>query len=403
MKKVFGVIAAFFAFAFAASPANSQGLSMLHADGPNIVDSTGKTVVLRGVNLGGWLVEEMWMLPFETNPPAGSGLSKINDHVSLWNVVEQRFGEHGKERIRTAYRKSWITEADFQKMSGDGINCVRLPFLASLLDEPEGVAWLDRAVAWGGKYGIYVVLDLHGAPGGQNSEGHSGQEHLNQFFKDYKNVAAAVDLWKRIASRYKNSPVVAGYDLINEPTGTPNSDTLYVIQDRLYQAIRSVDSNHIVFIEDGYTGYQWMPYPKSCGWQNVAYSVHTYDFSAHNEDDQKSSISKLVDGLKTEREKRGVPYYVGEFGLEPGGKPETLKGVLELFKSSGISATMWTYKVGWAAGGRSLWGLYGFGSSIAPLDPFRDSEDILLSKCKGLSSTSQSEYSELGAAFRNAK
>jgi hypothetical protein len=288
-------------------------------------------------------------------------------------------------------------------MSGDGINCVRLPFLASLLDEPEGVAWLDRAVAWGGKYGIYVVLDLHGAPGGQNSEGHSGQEHLNQFFKDYKNVAAAVDLWKRIASRYKNSPVVAGYDLINEPTGTPNSDTLYVIQDRLYQAIRSVDSNHIVFIEDGYTGYQWMPYPKSCGWQNVAYSVHTYDFSAHNEDDQKSSISKLVDGLKTEREKRGVPYYVGEFGLEPGGKPETLKGVLELFKSSGISATMWTYKVGWAAGGRSLWGLYGFGSSIAPLDPFRDSEDILLSKCKGLSSTSQSEYSELGAAFRNAK
>ena len=45
---------------------------MLRAQGNKIVDVQGRPVTLRGVNLGGWLVEEVWMQPFVTKPPAGS-------------------------------------------------------------------------------------------------------------------------------------------------------------------------------------------------------------------------------------------------------------------------------------------------------------------------------------------
>ena len=56
----------------------------LHAEGTRIADQDGKPVILRGVNLGGWLVEEMWMMPFQTKPPAELRWPEVKDHVSLW-------------------------------------------------------------------------------------------------------------------------------------------------------------------------------------------------------------------------------------------------------------------------------------------------------------------------------
>ena len=74
---LYGALAALLATAqpvHAATPAPSapRPLTMLKAQGTSIVDGDGRKVTLRGFNLGGWLVEEMWMQPFVTTPPAGT-------------------------------------------------------------------------------------------------------------------------------------------------------------------------------------------------------------------------------------------------------------------------------------------------------------------------------------------
>ncbi|MGI4788761.1 MAG: glycoside hydrolase family 5 protein [Janthinobacterium lividum] len=368
----------------AAPAATGSVLPMLHAQGTNIVDSSGNTVTLTGINLGGWLVEEMWMQPFVTTPPSGSAFKPIKDHVSLWGTISDRFGAAGKTRVQTAFRQAWINESDFARIQAAGFNCVRLPFLASIVDEPGGLHWLDQAVAWAGAHKIYVILDLHGAPGSQSDQGHTGQADVNSFFKDPANISQAEAIWTQISRRYQNNPTVAGYDMLNEPTGTPNSDTLYVVQDRLYRAIRAGDSKHLIFIEDGYTGVQWMPFPAPSGWTNVAYSTHYYDFSAKTTEEQQKAFNDYLASNEKEQDRRQIPYYVGEYGLEPHGTAGTLSNAIQALKDKHISSSMWTYKVMWTGGGQSLWSLYSNAKPVTPLDPFQDSEGDLIRKCTQL-------------------
>ena len=198
---------------------------MLRAQGTKVVDGKGNVVLLRGVNLGGWLVEEMWMMPFVTKSEAGAegeAVEEVKDHVSLWRVIEGRLGKEAAVRVRTSLRNAWLNEGDFDRIKAAGLNCVRLPFLSSLMEEPGGVEWLDKAIGWAEKRGIYVILDMHGAPGCQSVDHHSGETGRNEFFKNSENVEKAAAVWKLLAARYKGRAAVAGYDLLNEPMGAPN-------------------------------------------------------------------------------------------------------------------------------------------------------------------------------------
>jgi len=385
---------------YAASPPSDMPL--LQASGTDIVDSTGKPLVLTGINLGGWLVEEPWMEPFVTNPPAGSAFAPIKDHVTLWGTVEQRFGVDGREKVRTAFRDAWITEADFKRMHDLGFNVVRLPFLASLVTEPNGFHWLDQAIAWASENHIYVILDMHGAPGSQSDQDHTGQEGLNQFFKDHSNVLKAEAVWTEIAARYHGNTAVAGYDMLNEPMGTPNSDTLYVIEDQLYRAIRAGDPTHLIFIEDGYTGVQWMPIPGPVGWTNVVYSTHYYNFTAKSAADQQGTLDSYTASVDKERQRRNIPFYVGEYCIEPNGTPDELTGFVQNLIAKHISSTIWTYKVSMTRGGQSFWGLYSNANAIAPLDFYTDSEADLMTKCNEIRTENLDLNSNEQAAFQKA-
>lgn len=381
---------------------SAQALPLLHAQGTNIVDASGHVVTLQGINLGGWLVEEMWMQPFVTKPPAGAAFPPIKDHVSLWTTVEKRFGVDGKNQVQTAFRNAWISEGDFKRIHAAGFNCVRLPFLASIVSEPGGLHWLDQAVAWAGQNQIYVILDMHGAPGGQSDQGHTGQADVNAFFRDPANITQTEAVWTQIARRYRSNPVVAGYDMLNEPTGTPNSDTLYVVQDRLYRAIRAGDPEHLIFMEDGYTGIQWMPFPGPAGWNNIVYSVHYYDFNAKSADDQQKSVSAFVDTAQKEQARRSVPFYIGEYGLEPHGTSAILLGLVQSLAAKHLSSSMWTYKVAWTGGGQSLWSLYSNVNPITPLDPFTDTEAELIQKCGQFRTDQIQENPNVASAFQPA-
>jgi hypothetical protein len=357
----------------------SAALPWLRAGGMHIVDDNGRSVQLHGINIGGWLVEEMWMMPFETKEPP-AGMAKIIDHVTLWRCWNQRFGEAKAAELRTKFRDAWLNEADFDRMQSAGFNCVRLPFLSSLLDEPEGWSWLDRAVGWAGRRRIYVVLDMHGAPGSQNKDQTTGEAGRNALFKDPANVGKAISLWQAIAKRYRDNPAVAGFDLLNEPMGAPSQARLQEVHNQLYKAIRQVDERHIIFVEDGYRGIKSMPRPAGVGWQNVVLSLHYYRFHAKSPADQEQGlIDYFTDVVKTQPT-LGAPLFIGEFNQEPWGNEQARAHFAQLCRLHDWSWSFWCYKTVMPGGHPSSWGWYSNGASTQMIDPYRDSYDEIVAK-----------------------
>jgi hypothetical protein len=356
-------------------------LPWLKVKGMEIVDAKGSPVILRGPNLGGWFVEEIWMMPFVADPPAGSDMKKIVDHHTLWTTIEQRLGKPAMMRIRTAFRENWITEADFARIKAAGFNHVRLPFLYDLFDEPGGWAWIDRAIGWAAKHELYVVLDLHGAPGGQSDDHHTGFKGVNKLFYDEQKVEETKQLWRRIAMRYHNRSTVAAYDLLNEPMGAPDQNSLWRVQGELYKAIRSVDDRHAIIFEDGYKGLQDMPIPAEVGWNNVIASRHHYIFDAKSTQRQIDGGREFIKWVKGHRDRVGVPLYVGEFNQEPWGTPQSLAQFTREMEAEGFSWSIWSYKKVVAGGTRSMWGMYRNPKPVEPIDAFRDTEQQMIDKC----------------------
>jgi hypothetical protein len=357
-------------------------LPWLSARGTDLVDAAGHKVVLRGVSLGGWLVEEIWMQPIVGEPPAGSDLPPVRDHVSLDAVLRKRLGEPALRRMKSALREAWVDESDFDRVRAAGFNHVRVPFLYDLLEEPDGLAWLDRANDWAAKRGLYVILDLHGAPGRQSKEHHTGESDKNLLFKDPVHVAHTERVWREVARRYRDRPEVAGYDLLNEPMGAPDVKALYAAQTRLYRAIRDVDARHVILIEDGYTGLDHMPAPAGAGWKNVMASPHHYAFNSKSEEDQLKGGRGHVDYLRRHQQRLRCPLYVGEFNQEPHGTPQSMAAFTKELDAGGFSWAIWTYKVVFTKGTRSMWGVYRNPAPIDPLNPYLDSEEQWVAKCK---------------------
>ena len=374
-------------------------LSWLKVQDAKIVDETGREIVLSGVNLGAWLVEEPWMMPYETKAPDAE-FTDVKDAVSLTAVLEKRFGKTEALRVRAALRNAWISSADFDRIKAANLNCVRVPFTYDLLDEPDGFAWLDKVIDEAAQRGLYVILDLHGAPGRQNNSDHSGQENVDLLFKNYDFVKQTAALWAKIAARYRDHPEVAGYDLMNEPTGAPDAASLFIVSDQLYRAIRAVDTRHIVFIEDGYKGIETFPRPNIVGWENVVLSWHHYNFGAKNEDDQLKGILKVANEAQGIQKSRKAPVFIGELQLEPHGTPQTLAKGLTAFQQAGISWTTWSYKSAMKNGGGGMWGWFHAPKALNALNPFTDSADELIIKAAQWKTENLEENKGITATFQ---
>jgi len=279
-------------------------------------------------------------------------------------------------------REAWLNESDFDRMKAAGFNCVRLPFFASLLDEPEGMQHLEKAVAWAEKRGIYVVLDMHGAPGRQNKDHHSGEADRNEFFKKDEHVEAACRVWEKVARRFAGRKAVAGYDLLNEPAGAENPATMHAAHDRLYRAIRAVDKEHLIIVEDGYKGAETFPLPSAAGWKNVAYSLHVYGFVSKSAEDQLAKLAWFREECQKAQAMYGVPIYVGEFNQEPHGTRETMQAFVDEMVKNGWGFAQWNYKLVMPKGNSTMWGYYRNPHPVEAIDPFRDSEAEMIRKCQ---------------------
>ncbi|MBN2272265.1 MAG: cellulase family glycosylhydrolase, partial [Sedimentisphaerales bacterium] len=147
-------------------PQLSEGAGFLRTRGQDIVDEEGNVVLLRGVGLGNWFLPEGYMWKFGDR---GDRPRKIEA------LVSEIIGEQAGERFWRQFRRNYIREADIQRIAELGFNSVRPALNARLfLTEGENAAYvsegfelLDNLIKWCKKYGVYVIIDMHGAPGGQ--------------------------------------------------------------------------------------------------------------------------------------------------------------------------------------------------------------------------------------------
>jgi endoglucanase len=382
-------------------------LPWLSASGTNIVDSSGNTVVLRGINLGGAFEIEPWMSAFNLSSP--SNFPQIQDEVTLWSVLSQRFGSSQMQQLQQTWRTSWLTPADIAQVASLGGNVVRIPFFYQMVQDdsnpgqliPGGVALLDALVAACAKSGVYAILDLHGAPGGQSTNFTTGQAGLDQLFSSPADQQQTIELWSLLAAHYQNHPEVAGYDLINEPSGA-TVPQLIDLHNRIYQAVRAVDSKHIVIMEDGYLGAAAFPVPSTMGWSNICYSFHVYHLTALSvnpfEDDITTNFPLDVQTQKT----FNAPLYIGEFSTEGtfisrATSLSVLPAYLGALNSTGWSWTPWSYKIfDPTTGTDKIWGVFTNDTPWNQPDPYNDSFSVLQQKFSSYVTSNieiQSDYS----------
>ncbi|HKO62195.1 MAG TPA: cellulase family glycosylhydrolase, partial [Pyrinomonadaceae bacterium] len=183
--------------------------------GKDVVSPDGKPLLLKGINLGNWLLPEGYMFKFKT----------ANSPRRIETVINQLVGEEEGRRFWKTYQQNYITREDIKFIRQSGFNSVRVPFSYRLFvteTEPrrlEGAGYrlLDDVVAWCKSEYLYVILDMHAAPGGQTGDNIDDSWGYPFLFESAESQQLTVNIWRKIAARYQNEPIIIGYDLLNEP------------------------------------------------------------------------------------------------------------------------------------------------------------------------------------------
>ena len=300
---------------------------MIHAVGSRLVDGNGDPIQLRGVLLEGWL---MW-----NGALWGAGLSS---ETKLSGRIEGLVGREEAARFRKAVYDTFITERDIEMIADLGFNVVRVPFNHTVLekngavdDSAPGWFYLDRLLNWCEKHQVYVVLDLHSVPNGQSGV-FVADPDAKHVWTSEEALQRSVDIWKAIAARYRDRSIVAGYDLINEPE-PPKDHELIDLYRRIIEAIRVVDTHHLVFLTGKAlsTDFRFFDGPLD---DNQAYTFHTYNFFSHDIDE--ANLAKIASIAR----EHDVPLWNGEFGAHT---DRWTSSQIELFENPSNHVNGWIY------------------------------------------------------------
>jgi endoglucanase len=328
--------------------------SWLNTRGTHIVNEAGEPVILRGCNVGNWFMLEMWMLTIDHG--------QFSDQYEFEANLTRRFGGSEKDRLMEVYRENWITPRDFKNIKSFGFNVIRLPFNYRLLqddDKPfelreDAFKWLDRAVDMAEDAGLYVILDLHGVPGGQSIDHTTGRSDQNKLWDDPVNGERTAWLWKKIANRYKDRASVAGYDVINEPYGNFSMDVrpkLFGVFTQIHDAIRGVDQQHIIFAPAPiWGGHGFYGKPADHGWTNVAFTEHHYPGLFGSDPSLRTHgnfIHRTLPEKQAMLEEVQTPMYIGEWNpvFERLGGGDLMRRYFDEYGKFGWAATIWSYKI----------------------------------------------------------
>jgi aryl-phospho-beta-D-glucosidase BglC (GH1 family) len=299
-----------------------------------ILSPEGKPVFLRGINLGNWLVPEGYMFKFD----------KPTSPRMIHQVLCELIGQDEAREFWRKFQDSYVTRDDIQFIRKSGFNSVRVPFNYRLFTneaylgatDPRGFELLDRVIGWCSEAGLWVVLDMHCAPGGQTGDNIDDSWGYPWLFESAESRTLIIDIWRRIAERYRTEEHLLGYDLMNEPIA-PYFDVakLNPLLEPLYRdivhAIRTVDLNHLVFLG----GAQWNTNFDVFGPPFDSLAVYT--FHKYWCDTVQAEIQPYIDF----RAKHRVPLWMGESGEN---KDRWIDGFRRLLERNDVGWCFWPFK-----------------------------------------------------------
>lgn len=373
----------------------------LTAKGKDIINQKGEKIILRGVNLGAWLIFEDWLCPYE----------EVSDNYEVIETLTERFGQERAYELLNTYYDNFITEYDLDKIKELGFNSVRVPFwFRNFYYDDDGTKILDENGNWDfsrldwvveecSKRRLYVILDMHGAVGYQSDAPHNGKAKScglydkTQQGERYRELTD--ELWFAIAERFNGNPTVAMYDLLNEPmcdcpvgeiTRRINNEYIYT---RLYDTVRKADKDHLISMECIWTALA-LPHKAFKGWENVVYQVHFY---------QNSNFIFNVFVYLTRLYFYDTPMLMGEFYPH---KLTTWENCFKTMEKNSFSWMLWTYKGTGHGMWDSDWVLFGSKDGFERAKIKTDSFEEIIRKW-GEDQKTQNGFQDSGHYARNVE
>lgn len=307
-------------------------------DGPNLIAPSGEKFFIQGINLGNWLNPEGYMFKFQKTSSA-----RLIDEMFREMVGPDFTNEFWKE-----FKDNYITREDIRYIKSTGVNSIRLPFhyklftdedYMGLYSNQDGFACIDSLVEWCRESELYIILDMHDAPGGQTGANIDDSYGYPWLMVSEESQELFVEIWKKIADHYKNEPMILGYDLLNEPIATyfPEDEEMLNKQlEPLYmkavKAIREVDNNHIVLLGGAQWNGNFKVFTDSKFDDKMMYTCHRYWC-----DTLQTNIQDFVDF----RDSVNLPIYMGETGENT---DEWIAAWTRLMIKNNIGYHYWPYK-----------------------------------------------------------
>ena len=315
-----------------ANPVHDPTGKFVVVKGTQLYQADGSSFTIKGVNLNHWLTPESYMF----------GLKNISV-TETDKAFRQILGDEYMNSWWKRFMENYFTLDDFLYLNSIGANTVRIPLTYKMFNDtfylydnsPEmGFEFIDKVVSWCKEAGLYLILDMHVAPGGQSGAPHiDDSDGYPKLFESEENMEEFCRIWKKIATRYADEPIILGYELLNEPIKKEYESLYPYLQptfEKAAAAIREVDKNHILIIGGANFYDDFTPLTNLGFDSKILMTRHRYG-------------STVVKGDAELRDKYGLPIFIGEFGHWNGGTDMTAQ-IVSNMKSSGIGYTYWPFK-----------------------------------------------------------
>lgn len=309
----------------------------IRIDGAYLIAPNGEKFFIRGTNLGNWLNPEGYMF----------GFNKTNSAWMIDLMFRQAVGPDFTAEFWRAFKDNYVTEADIDFIASTGANTIRVPFNYRLFTDEDymgltaaqdGFERIDRLVEWCRGKGVYLILDMHDAPGGQTGDNIDDSYGYPWLMESEASQRLFVDIWRKIADHYKNETVILGYDLLNEPIA-PYFDNMEELNSKLAgvyrmatEAIREVDRNHIIILGGAQWNGNFQPLEDTLFDEGVMYSCHRYG---------GPTDADCIRGFIDFQDKTNRPMYMGEIGHNT---DEWMAAFCQTMVENNIGYTFWPYK-----------------------------------------------------------
>lgn len=310
----------------------------IRVDGQNLIKPNGEKLFLQGINLGNWLNPEGYMFFFQ--------------EASSFRLINEAFcemvGPDFTKWFWQEFQNNYITQDDIKYIKQTGMNSVRLPFHYKLFTNEDymgqnndqiGFKKIDEVLDWCRQEGLYVILDMHDAPGGQTGDNIDDSYGYPWLMESETSKKQFCDIWVKIAERYANDTIVLGYDLLNEPIAhyftndNPQlNDSLEPLYKRCVEGIRKVDKNHIVLLGGAQWNGNFKVFKDSKFDDKIMYTCHRYWC-----DTLQNNIQDFVNF----RDSVNLPMYMGETGENT---DIWIAGWTRLMEKNNIGWHYWPYK-----------------------------------------------------------